>query len=77
MPTTATTLWVLVVDDDRDAADSLGLLLEELGNQAHVTFGRTARFAEAPFLEGLRIEMRTRLAILFHENSRRDRSRHQ
>jgi CheY-like chemotaxis protein len=32
-------LRVLVVDDDRDGADSLGLLLEELGNQVHVTYG--------------------------------------
>lgn len=34
-------LRVLVVDDDRDGADSLGLLVEELGNQAHVTYGGT------------------------------------
>jgi CheY-like chemotaxis protein/uncharacterized protein YbcI len=34
-------LRVLVVDDDRDGADSLGLLLEELGNQVHVTYGGT------------------------------------
>ena len=32
-------LRVLVVDDDRDGADTLGLLLEELGNQVHVTYG--------------------------------------
>ena len=32
-------LRILVVDDDRDGADSLGLLLEELGNQVHVTYG--------------------------------------
>jgi CheY-like chemotaxis protein/uncharacterized protein YbcI len=32
-------LRVLVVDDDRDGADSLGLLLEELGNEVHVTYG--------------------------------------
>src|ERR1700730_6894940 len=41
MPTTGRTLRVLVVDDDRDGADSLGLLVEELGNQAHVTYGGT------------------------------------
>ena len=39
MPTTEKTLRVLVVDDDRDGADSLGLLVEELGNQVHVTYG--------------------------------------
>jgi len=41
MPTTEKTLRVLVVDDDRDGADSLGLLVEELGGQAHVTYGGT------------------------------------
>jgi len=41
MPTTEKTLRVLVVDDDREGADSLGLLVEELGNQAHVTYGGT------------------------------------
>jgi CheY-like chemotaxis protein len=39
MPTTEQVLRVLVVDDDRDGADSLGLLIEELGNQVHVTYG--------------------------------------
>lgn len=39
MPTTDKTLRVLVVDDNRDGADALGLLLEELGNQVHVTYG--------------------------------------
>ena len=32
-------LRVLIVDDDRDGADSLGLLVEELGHNAHVTYG--------------------------------------
>src|ERR1700675_2570328 len=32
-------LRVLVVDDNRDGADALGLLVEELGNQVHVTYG--------------------------------------
>jgi CheY-like chemotaxis protein/uncharacterized protein YbcI len=39
MPTTGKTLRVLVVDDNRDGADALGLLVEELGNQVHVTYG--------------------------------------
>ena len=38
MPTT-TTLRVLIVDDNRDGADALGLLVEALGNQVHVTYG--------------------------------------
>ena len=41
MPTTDTTFRVLVVDDNRDGADALGLLIEELGNQVHVTYGGT------------------------------------
>lgn len=41
MAKTTRMLRVLVVDDDRDGADSLGLLLEELGNQVHVTYGGT------------------------------------
>src|SRR5579859_6339269 len=39
MPASDNTLRVLVVDDNRDGADALGLLLEELGNQVHVTYG--------------------------------------
>ena len=39
MPKTDKTLRVLVVDDNRDGADALGLLLEELGSQVHVTYG--------------------------------------
>ena len=39
MSGTGKTLRVLVVDDDRDGADTLGLLVEELGNQVHVTYG--------------------------------------
>ncbi len=35
------TLRVLIVDDNRDGADSLGLLVEALGNQVHVTYGGT------------------------------------
>jgi CheY-like chemotaxis protein len=30
---------LLLVDDNRDGADALGLLVEELGNQVHVTYG--------------------------------------
>jgi CheY-like chemotaxis protein/uncharacterized protein YbcI len=37
MPTTS--LRVLVVDDNRDGADALGLLAEELGHEVHVTYG--------------------------------------
>ena len=29
---------VLIVDDNRDGADTLGLLVEELGNEVHVTY---------------------------------------
>ena len=39
MLTTEKTLRVLIVDDNRDGADALGLLIEELGNQVHVTYG--------------------------------------
>ena len=42
MPETENILRVLVVDDDRDGADTLGLLVEELGNQVHVTYGGTS-----------------------------------
>ena len=34
-------LRVLIVDDNRDGADALGLLVEELGNQVHVTYSGT------------------------------------
>jgi len=74
MPTTETTLRVLVVDDDRDGADSLGLLVEELGNQAHVTYGGTQALDVAtafrpdlvlvdlvmPDMDGCRLVMRIR-----------------
>ncbi len=42
MPKTGKPLRVLVVDDDRDAADTLGLVVEELGNQVHVTYAGTS-----------------------------------
>ena len=38
MTTTFKGLRVLIVDDNRDGADALGLLVEELGNQVHVTY---------------------------------------
>ncbi len=41
MPTTEKTLRVLIVDNNRDGADALGLLAEALGNQVHVTYGGT------------------------------------
>ena len=49
MPTTERTLRVLVVDDDRDGADTLGLLLEELGNQVHVTYGGRRPWTLRPY----------------------------
>ncbi len=42
MPGTGKALRVLVVDDDLDAADTLGMLVEELGNIVHVTYGGTS-----------------------------------
>lgn len=39
--TTDKSLRVLIVDDNRDGADALGLLVEALGNQVHVTYGGT------------------------------------
>jgi CheY-like chemotaxis protein len=41
MSTNGKTLRVLVVDDDRDGADTLGMVIEELGHQVHVTYGGT------------------------------------
>jgi CheY-like chemotaxis protein/uncharacterized protein YbcI len=41
MPTPKRPPRVLVVDDNRDGADAVGLLVEELGNQVHVTYGGT------------------------------------
>jgi CheY-like chemotaxis protein/uncharacterized protein YbcI len=41
MATSEKRLRVLVVDDNRDGADAMGLLVEELGNQVHVTYGGT------------------------------------
>lgn len=41
MTTTEPTLRVLIVDDNRDGADALGLVVEALGNQVHVTYGGT------------------------------------
>src|ERR1700680_3355176 len=41
MATSEKILRVLVVDDNRDGADALGLLIEELGPQGHATYGGT------------------------------------
>ena len=41
MTTTEKSLRVLIVDDNRDGADALGLLVEALGNEVHVTYGGT------------------------------------
>lgn len=50
MPTTDKTLRVLIVDDNRDGADALGLIVEELGNQVHVSYsGRQALEVAAAF----------------------------
>lgn len=38
MSATEVTNRVLIVDDNRDGADALGLLVEELGNHVHVTY---------------------------------------
>ncbi len=38
LPTTEKTLRVLIVDDNRDGSDALGLVVEALGNQVHVTY---------------------------------------
>jgi CheY-like chemotaxis protein/uncharacterized protein YbcI len=63
-----------VVDDNRDGADALGLLVEELGNQVHVTYGGMQALAVAtafrpdlmlvdlvmPDIDGCRLVMRLR-----------------
>lgn len=41
MPSTGKNLRILIVDDNQDGADALGLLLEELGHHVHVTYGGT------------------------------------
>lgn len=41
MPTTQQPIRVLIVDDNRDGADALGLVVEAFGNQVHVTYGGT------------------------------------
>lgn len=41
MPTTEKAIRVLIVDDNRDGADALGLVVEAFGNQVHVTYGGT------------------------------------
>jgi CheY-like chemotaxis protein len=39
LPNNKPILRVLIVDDNRDGADTLGLLVEALGHQVHVTYG--------------------------------------
>src|SRR5271166_4752565 len=79
MPTTGSPLRVLVVDDNRDGADALGLLVEELGNQVHVTYGgaKALEVAEAfrpdlmlidllmPGMDGCSLVMRLRQNPVF------------
>ena len=47
MTTTEKTLRVLVVDDDRDGADTLGMVFEELGNEVHVMYGGAQALEDA------------------------------
>ena len=83
MPKTGKTLRVLVVDDDRDGADTLGLLVEELGNQVHVTYGGTSALDVAtlfrpdlmlidlamPDMDGCRLVMRFRQIPAFAQTN--------
>jgi CheY-like chemotaxis protein/uncharacterized protein YbcI len=41
MPTTEKAVRVLIVDDNRDSADALGLVVDAFGHQVHVTYGGT------------------------------------
>ena len=47
MTKTGRSLRVLIVDDNRDGADALGMLVEALGNQVHVTYSGTQALAVA------------------------------
>lgn len=47
MTKTEKPLRVLIVDDNRDGADALGMLVEALGNQVHVTYSGTQALAVA------------------------------
>ena len=47
MTKTGKSLRVLIVDDNRDGADALGMLVEALGNQVHVTYSGTQALAVA------------------------------
>ena len=74
MSKTGEALRVLVVDDDRDGADTLGMVVEELGSQVHVTYGGTLALDVAtlfrpdlmlidlamPDMDGCRLVMRFR-----------------
>ena len=46
-PESNKTLRVLIVDDNRDGADALGLLIEALGHEVHVTYGGKQALAVA------------------------------
>jgi CheY-like chemotaxis protein/uncharacterized protein YbcI len=79
MPTTENNRRVLIVDDNRDGADALGLLIEELGNQVHVTYGGTKALEVAtafrpdlmlidllmPGMDGCSLAMRFRQMLAF------------
>jgi len=47
MPKAKYTTRVLIVDDNQDGADALGLLVEELGSTVHVTYGGLQALAVA------------------------------
>jgi CheY-like chemotaxis protein len=55
MPTTEKNFRVLIVGDNRDGADALGLLVEELGNQVHVTYGGTKALEVVGRIASLRV----------------------
>ena len=74
MTKTGKSIRVLIVDDNRDGADALGMLVEALGNQVHVTYSGTQALAVAavfraelllvdlvmPDMDGCRLAMRFR-----------------
>ena len=74
MTKTGKSIRVLIVDDNRDGADALGMLVEALGNQVHVTYSGSQALAVAavfradlllvdlvmPDMDGCRLAMRFR-----------------